>query len=135
PDSSLPSHGTPPASAPAGPRRPPTGRGPPDRPPRGAPAATRFRRPERLIEVGENVVDLLDPHAEPNRLRAHPGLLLLLHRHLPMRRRRRMARQRLGVPQIDQPHEQLERVVESLARLEPPLDPKRQQRTGPPPQI
>src|SRR5450631_3393786 len=41
-------------------------------------------RGQRLIEVRDDVVDMLDADAEPDHLGPHPGLALLLRRHLPM---------------------------------------------------
>ena len=55
---------------------------------------------------------MFDPDAEANHLRAHPGLVLFLSRHLTMRGRGRMAGQGFGIPQIDEPPEQPEGVVE-----------------------
>ena len=66
----------------------------------------RLRRRQRLIEVGDDVVDVLDADAEPDHFRPHAGLALLLGRHLPMRGRGRVAGERLGVAHIDQPLEQ-----------------------------
>ena len=85
---------------------------------------------QRLIEIGDDVVDMLDADAEPDHFRPHAGLALLLGRHLPMRGRGRMAGERLGVAHIDQPLEQLERVVEALAGVKPAGDAEGQQRTG-----
>jgi hypothetical protein len=87
-------------------------------------AFSRSRWSERLIEIGDDVVDVLDADAEPDHLRPHAGLGCSSRRHLPMRRRGRMAGERLGVAHIDQPLEQLERVVERLAGLKPPAMPK-----------
>ena len=70
------------------------------------------------------------PTLKPDHLRLDAGLALLLGRHLPVRGRGRMAGQRLGVAHIDQPLDQLERVVETLAGLEPALDAESQQRAG-----
>ena len=46
-----------------------------------------------------------------------------------------MAGQRFGVAHIDEPLDQLERVVELLAGLEAALDPEGQQRAGAPAEI
>ena len=59
-----------------------------------------------------------------------PAFSCSLRRHLPMRRRGRMAGERLGVADIDQPLEQLQRVVERLAGFEPAGDAEGQQRAG-----
>ena len=52
-----------------------------------------------------------------------------------MRRRSRVTGQRLGVPHVHEPLDQLERVVELLASLQPSLDPEGHQRAGPAAQI
>ncbi len=70
------------------------------------------------------------PTLRRNHLRLDAGLALLVGRHLPMRGRSRMAGQRLGVTHIDQPLEQLQRVVKILRRLEPADDTEGQQRAG-----
>ena len=63
----------------------------------------------------------------------HAGLLLLLVRHLPMRGGGGMAGQRFGVADIDEPLDQLQRVVEPLAGLEAALTPKvRSEQARPP---
>ena len=59
-----------------------------------------------------------------------PAFVLFLRRHLPMRGRGRVAGERLGIAHIDQPLEQLERVVERLARLEPADDAEGQERAS-----
>ena len=70
------------------------------------------------------------PTLEPNHLRLDAGLALLVGRHLPVRGRRRMAGQRLGVAHIHQPLEQFQRVVKILGRLQPADDTESQQRAG-----
>ena len=42
---------------------------------------------ERLIEIGDDVIDVLDADAQPDGLRPDARLALLLGRHLPMGRR------------------------------------------------
>src|SRR5580698_6152416 len=67
--------------------------------------AARLRYSKRLIEIGDDVVDVLDADREPNQIRLHAGLELLLRRHLPMRRRSWMACKRFRIAQIDQSFE------------------------------
>src|SRR5439155_456781 len=69
------------------------------------------RRSERLIEIGDDVVDVLDADAETNRLWTHAGLALRVRRHLPMGGRGRMAGQRFGIPQFDEPFHQRQRAM------------------------
>src|SRR5690242_9112105 len=92
--------------------------------------AVRLHGGERLIEIGQNVVDVLDADADADRLRPDARLLLLFGRHLPVRGRGRMARKRLGVAHIDQPLDQLERIVKFLARFETAGDAEREERAG-----
>src|SRR5438046_2460776 len=51
---------------------------------------------ERLIEVGDDVVNVLDSDAQPDRLGPHAGLFLLFGRHLPVRGRCGVAGARSG---------------------------------------
>src|SRR5271163_2130458 len=95
----------------------------------------RLRRAERLIEIGDEIVDMLDADAEPDHFRLDAGPELLVGRHLPVCGRGRVASQRLGVAHIDQPLEQAERVVKLLAALKPAGNAEGQQRTGMAPEI
>src|SRR5450432_1840655 len=52
---------------------------------------------ERLAEILGDVVHMLDADAQPDHLRPHAGLLLILRRHLPVRRRRRVAGERFRI--------------------------------------
>src|SRR6185312_10021721 len=88
------------------------------------------RAAERLIEVGEDVVDVLDPDAQPDHLGPNAGLLLFFGGHLAVGRRRGMAGERFGVADIDEALEQLEAVIEALAGLEPSSDSEGQERAG-----
>src|SRR5581483_1378202 len=94
--------------------------------PRRSRAGTR----QRLVDVLDDVVDVLDADRETDGLRQHAGHALLLRRHLAVRRRGGMAGQRLGVADIDEAGDQLQRVVESLARLHAALDAEGEQRGG-----
>ncbi len=90
---------------------------------------------ERLVEVGDDVVDVLDTDAQADHLRPHPGIALLLRRHLTMRGRGRVARQRLGVAHVHQALDQLERVVALLAAREPAMHPESHERAGAPVEV
>src|SRR5436309_2525951 len=57
----------------------------------------RFHRLERLIEVADDVVAVLDADAEPDHFGCDARVPLLVRRHLSMRGGGRMARQRLRV--------------------------------------
>src|ERR1700716_2919093 len=86
---------------------------------------------ERLVEIGDDVVDMLDADAQPDHLRPPAGLALLLGRHLPMRGGSRMTGERFRVAHVDQALEQPEGVVEPLAGRKATRDPEGQQRAGP----
>ena len=58
------------------------------------------------------------------------GGQLFLRRHLPMRRRGRMAGERFRIAQVDQALEQLERVIEAHAGRQAAADFERHQRAG-----
>ncbi len=90
----------------------------------------RLRRSERLIEIRDDVVDVLDADAQPDRLRPHARHGLLLRRHLAMGGGGRMAGERLRVADVDEALDELERVVEPGSGLVAALDPEGQQRAG-----
>lgn len=92
--------------------------------------ATGARRGERLIEVGDDIVDMLDTDRQPDHFWPHAGLVFLVDRHLAMRRRGRMASERFGITHIDQALEQLQGVVKILCRNETAGDAESEQRTG-----
>src|SRR6185436_15841213 len=85
---------------------------------------------ERLVEIGDDVVRVLDADAEPDGLGPDAGLDLVGRRHLAMRRRGRMAGERLRVTEIDEPLDQLQRVVKPRAALIATLRAEGQQRAG-----
>src|SRR5580692_9490079 len=78
----------------------------------------RARRGERAVEVFDDVVGVFEPDTEANGLRPHAGAALFLGRHLAMGGGGRMAAQRARVADVDQPLDQLQRVIEPLGRLE-----------------
>lgn len=80
--------------------------------------------PQRLVEVLEDVVDVLQAHRQPHQLRRHAGLRLLLGGKLLVRRAGRMDHQRLGVADVGQVGVELDAVDEFLARLEAAADPE-----------
>src|SRR5579872_2436962 len=89
-----------------------------------------YRRIESLVEVSDDIVEVFDADTEPDHLGSHPGVALFFNRHLTMSGRGRMASQRFGVSNIHKPLDQLERIIELFAGLEPSLDSKSHQRTG-----
>ena len=65
-----------------------------------------------LIEVGQKVVDMLDADRQTNHVRAHTGFLEFVRIELAVRGGGRVTGQRLGITDIDQPGEQLQRILE-----------------------
>src|SRR2546428_13070788 len=68
--------------------------------------ALRVHRIERLIEIADDVVDVLDADAEPDHLWRDACVALLIRRHLSVCGRRGMTRERFGVAQVDEPLDQ-----------------------------
>ena len=75
--------------------------------PLARPGMTRGSIRQRLVEVGDDVVLVLDADREPDDVRAGAGLDLLRVGKLTMRGRSRMNDQRTGVADIGQMREQL----------------------------
>src|SRR6202046_4007055 len=63
---------------------------------------------ERLVQIGDDVVDVLEAHAQATASRRPARGELLGRRHLPMGGRGGMAGERLRIAQIHQTLEQLE---------------------------
>ena len=80
------------------------------------------RRPQRLVQIGDDVVHVLDADGQPNQVRAHAGRPLFLVGQLLVGRARRMNDQRFGVTDVGQKREQLHVVDEASARFQPALD-------------
>src|SRR5207302_889214 len=89
-----------------------------------------LRRVQRLIEVVDEVINVFDADAEPDRFGSYSSLALFFGRHLSMRAGGRVARQGFGVAQIHEPHNQLKRVVELHGGRKAPLDSEGHQGTG-----
>ena len=83
-----------------------------------------------LVQIREDIVDVLDADAEADAARADAGRQLLGGRHLPMRGRGRMAGQGFRIAQIDQPFEELQRVVEPQPAVQSAANIERQQRAS-----
>src|ERR1700727_381913 len=96
------------------------------------PASCRGCSGQRLIEIFEYVLNVLDADAEPDCFRADTSSTLLLGSHLPVRGRSGMAAQRAGVADIDQSFDKLERIIEHLGGLETACDAEGEQRGTPP---
>ena len=85
-----------------------------------APDRPRFDLPrgcERLVEVGENVVDMLQPDREAHIARRDAGCRLLFFRKLRVGGRRRVDGEAAGIADIGDVEEQLQRVDEGPPRL------------------
>src|SRR5271165_1095670 len=85
---------------------------------------------ERLVEVGEDVIDVLDSHAQANAAGSHTRRQLFSRRHLPVGRRSRMAGEGFRIAQIHQALEEFERIVEAHACAEAAADLEGHERAG-----
>src|SRR5580693_4472670 len=79
-------------------------------------------RSERLVEIGEDVVDVLDADAEANHFRRYAGFELLFRRQLAVRGGGRMAGQRFGVAHVDHALEKLHGVETFYTGFETAFD-------------
>ena len=66
----------------------------------------RVRRVQRLIQVFDDVIDMLNTDAKPDSLRRDASLALLFDRHLAMGRGGGMTGERFGITQVDQAFDQ-----------------------------
>ena len=76
---------------------------------------------ERLRQVGDDVVDMLDLHRQPHIALVQTGIALLIGRQLRMRVRGRMNGQRARIANIGDMVEELERIDEGLSGGKPVL--------------
>lgn len=74
-------------------------------------------RLERLLEISNDILDILNTNRHPNQIRRDPARELLLSRKLLMRRRRRMNHERLRIAHIRQVARQLQPVDHARADL------------------
>src|SRR6202158_6568308 len=72
-------------------------------------------RLQRLIDVPEEIIERFQSDRQPNHFRRNTSGALLFFVQLTMRRRRRMNDQRLGIADIGQMREELDRLDESHA--------------------
>src|SRR5947209_10189796 len=82
----------------------------------------RVRSGKRLLEIGDDVAYVLDADRKPDHLGRNAGLALLFGGHLAVRGRSGVTRKRLRVADIDEPLDQLQRVVKRTARGKSALD-------------
>ena len=80
-----------------------------------------------LVQIGQQIVDVLDTDRQAHGFLAHAGLLQLFGIELAVGGGRRVRGQRLGVADVDQAREQLQRVLEARAGLAAALHAKREQ--------
>src|SRR5581483_2359519 len=85
---------------------------------------------QRLLEIGDDVVGLLEPDREPHHVRPGAGLHLLRIRQLPVRGRRRMDDQRARVADIGEMREQLHVRHELDTGVVSTFEAEREYRTG-----
>jgi hypothetical protein len=72
---------------------------------------------ERLVDVPDDILDVLDTNRDPNEVVTDPGLLEFLVAELPVRCRGGMASQRFRVADVHQAQDHLQPVDERAARL------------------
>jgi hypothetical protein len=82
----------------------------------------RSRTPEAetasaCFDVGDDVVDVLDAHRDAHQILRDAGARQFLGVELAVRGRGRVAGERLGVADVDQPQDHLQRVDELGARV------------------
>src|SRR5580658_7314051 len=85
---------------------------------------------EGLLQIGNDVVDVLDADAQANQLRGNAGVALFFGRHLPVSGGGRVARERLGIAEIYQPLDQFQGVIEFDRSIVTALESDRHQRTS-----
>ena len=77
---------------------------------------------QRLVDIGNNILHILDADRKPDEIGGDAGGNLLLLAQLLVGRGSRMNDQRFGIADIGQMRKQLHVVDELLARLDSPLD-------------
>ena len=85
--------------------------------PRDAAPAPRSDGGKRLIEVGQQVFDVLDPDRQAHRVFRHAGGDQFGRRKLAVRRRCGVRGERAHVSDIDEPGEELQRVEKPRSAL------------------
>src|SRR5690349_11767363 len=85
---------------------------------------------QRLIEIGDDIVDRLDADAQPDHVRARAGGHELFRRQLPMGRRRRVDDQRARVADIGEVAEELDTFHNLYTGFVAPFDAEREYRAG-----
>ncbi len=81
---------------------------------------------QRLIEIGEQVVDMLNADRQSHGFLADAGLAQFVGRKLAVRGGSRVGGERFGVADIDEPREQAQRVLERRAGCAAALHAERQ---------
>src|ERR1700733_2230043 len=83
---------------------------------------------ESLVDVFDDVGIVFDADRKPDGFRQNAGDALFFGRHLAVRGRCGMAGEGFRVADIDEPRDQLQRIVEGLAGFEAAFDPECKQR-------
>src|SRR5690606_29491226 len=81
-----------------------------------------LRLGEGLVDIGDDVVDMLDAHRNAHQVFRNASPRQLFRAELAVRGRSRVAGQRLGVADIDQPQDHVQRVDELAACFHTALD-------------
>ena len=83
---------------------------------------------ERLVEIGEEVLDILDPDRQPHEVGGDTGGLLLRFVELLVCGRCRMNGERLGIANVGEVTEQLEAIDELTSGFESAFEAESDQR-------
>jgi hypothetical protein len=83
---------------------------------------------QHLVDVGDDILNVLDADGQSDSFGANTRFELDFWRQLAMGRRSGMARERLGITNIDKAGDQAKRVIEHLARLDPSFNAKGEER-------
>jgi len=94
------------------------------------PRTSRAGGSKSLIDIFDDVADMFDADRKPDGFGQNAGHALLLGGHLAVSGGGRVTRKRLRVADVDEPRDQLQRIVEGLAGLKTALDAEGEQRRG-----
>ena len=96
-----------------------------------APSPSPRRLLQRLVEVADQVVGVLDPDREAHRVVGRPGQRALLVGELAVGGRGRVEDQRAGVAEVGHMAEQIDRIDQPDAGVVAALELEGEQRPGP----
>jgi hypothetical protein len=86
-----------------------------------------FESPQRLVQVLDDIVDMLDPDAKADHFRPNAGFAKFIGAHLPMGRRRGVASERLDIADVHEALDQPQAIIEFPASFKPAFNSEREQ--------